>query len=124
MPRLVQTPDPDVGGAGDAPAISVDRVARSYGSLHVLEDISFTAHAGELVSLVGPNGAGKTTLIRCISDGLERSGGSVAISGVAIGRRSPEACVRLGLGRKFQPPNVFDTLSVAQPRRHGAAWST
>jgi branched-chain amino acid transport system permease protein len=117
VPHLVQTPDPDVGGAGDAPAISTDRVARSYGSLHVLEDISLTAHAGELVSLVGPNGAGKTTLIRCISDGFERSGGSVAIGGVAIGRRSPEACVRLGLGRKFQTPNVFDTLSVAQSLR-------
>jgi branched-chain amino acid transport system permease protein len=36
---------------------------------------------------------------------------------VAIGRRSPEACVRLGLGRKFQTPNVFDTLSVAQSLR-------
>jgi branched-chain amino acid transport system permease protein len=36
---------------------------------------------------------------------------------VEIGRRSPEACVRLGLGRKFQTPNVFDTLSVAQSLR-------
>ena len=60
---------------GAVPAISVEGVDRNYGSLHVLEDVSFTAGAGELVSLVGPNGAGKTTLIRCISDGQERSGG-------------------------------------------------
>ncbi len=117
VPRLVQTPDPDVGGTGGTPAIEVTRVARRYGSLQVLEDISFGARAGELVSLVGPNGAGKTTLIRCISDGQERSSGDVAIGGVAIGRRSPEGCVRLGLGRKFQTPNVFDTLSVAQSLR-------
>ena len=117
VPRLVQTPDPDVGGPGGTPAIEVTRVARRYGSLQVLEDISFGARAGELVSLVGPNGAGKTTLIRCISDGQERSSGDVAIGGVAIGRRSPEGCVRLGLGRKFQTPNVFDTLSVAQSLR-------
>ena len=117
VPRLVQTPDPDVGGAGGTPAIEITSVARRYGSLQVLEDISFAAHAGELVSLVGPNGAGKTTLIRCISDGQERSGGGVSIGGVAIGRRSPEGCVRLGLGRKFQTPNVFDTLTVAQSLR-------
>ncbi len=117
VPRLVRTPDPDVGGAGDGPAVSVEGVSRFYGSLRVLEDIGFSARAGELVSLVGPNGAGKTTLIRCISDGLERSGGRVTVGGVEIGRRSPEACVRLGLGRKFQTPNVFDALSVAQSLR-------
>ncbi len=116
-PGIVQTPDPDVGSAGGGAAIAVEAVARRYGSLHVLEDISFSARAGELVSLVGPNGAGKTTLIRCISDGLERTAGRVRIGGVEIGRRSPEACVRLGLGRKFQTPNVFDTLSVAQSLR-------
>jgi branched-chain amino acid transport system permease protein len=116
VPGLLQTPDPDVGGAAAA-AIIVDGVARRYGSLHVLEDISFTARAGELVSLVGPNGAGKTTLIRCISDGQERSGGQVTIGGVSIARGSPESCVRLGLGRKFQTPNVFDTLTVAQSLR-------
>ncbi len=103
MPRLVQTPDPNVGGAGDAPAISAERVARSYGSLHVLEDISFTAHAGELVSLVGPNGAGKTTLIRCISDGLERSGGQCCDR-----RRGDRARLAGGLRATGPRPQVPD----------------
>ncbi len=98
-------------------AIEVAGVARRFGSLHVLEDITFTARHGELVSLVGPNGAGKTTLIRCIADGHERSAGRVAIEGTDIGRRGPERCVRLGLGRKFQAPNVFDTLTVAESLR-------
>ena len=90
-----------------AAAIVVSGVARHYGSLRVLEAIDFSARPGELVSIIGPNGAGKTTLIRCISDGLERSAGTVAIGGHAIGRLAPEGCVRLGLGRKFQTPNVF-----------------
>ena len=98
-------------------AIEAASVARRYGSLHVLEDITLTAHRGELVSLVGPNGAGKTTLIRCIADGHERSAGRVAIGGTDIGRRGPERCVRLGLGRKFQAPNVFDALTVAESLR-------
>ena len=76
--------------------------------------IDFTAHAGELLSLVGPNGAGKTTLMRCIADGLERSGGTVRVYGEDIGRRPPDACIALGIGRKFQTANVFDTLTVAE----------
>jgi len=67
-----------------------------------------------LLSLVGPNGAGKTTLIRCLSDGTERSGGSVRILGKPIGRLPPHRCVALGLGRKFQTANVFESLSVAE----------
>lgn len=98
-------------------AIAVTGLSRHYGSLRVLDDISFTAQAGELVSLVGPNGAGKTTLIRCISDGTERSGGDVAILGRSIGRLTPEYCARLGLGRKFQTPTVFEALTVAQSLR-------
>ncbi len=117
VPALVPLPDRDVGGDRAATAIAIEGLARRYGSLHVLEDIAFTARAGELVSLVGPNGAGKTTLIRCISDGVERSAGSVTIQGTPIGRMPPEACVRLGLGRKFQAPNVFDALTVAESLR-------
>jgi branched-chain amino acid transport system permease protein len=80
----------------------------------VLAGIDLSAHPGELLSLVGPNGAGKTTLMRCISDGLERSGGTVAVNGVDIGQGSPERCVALGIGRKFQTATVFESLTVAE----------
>ena len=87
---------------------------RNFGSLQVLKGIDFTAHAGEILSLVGPNGAGKTTLIRCLADGLERSGGTVRVYGEDLGRRPPDACTALGIGRKFQAANVFATLTVAE----------
>ncbi|MBV9782644.1 MAG: ATP-binding cassette domain-containing protein [Acidisphaera sp.] len=119
--RLAEAPTYDIEThmqMGHAPAaVEITGVARSYGSLHVLEDISFTGRRGELVSLVGPNGAGKTTLIRCISDGQERTRGRIAIQGREVGRMPPERCVRLGLGRKFQTPNVFDALTVAESLR-------
>lgn len=99
---------------GAGPALAVAGVAKRFGSLTVLEAINFEARAGELVSLVGPNGAGKTTLMRCIADGAERSSGTVVINGYDIGRRPPEGCVALGVGRKFQMANVFDTLTVAE----------
>jgi branched-chain amino acid transport system permease protein len=95
-------------------ALQLAGVRKHFGSLRVLDGISFSAETGELVSLVGPNGAGKTTLIRCIADGLERSAGTIKLNGRDIGRSPPEACVRLGVGRKFQTANVFDSLTVAE----------
>lgn len=106
----------EVAGAqseGGAPAMRVENLAKRFGSLSVLEDVTLTAHPGELVSLVGPNGAGKTTLIRCLCDGHERSAGEVAINGNLLDRQAPEACVAFGVGRKFQAANIFDSLSVS-----------
>lgn len=93
--------------------VEVAGLSKSFGSLSVLSDVSFSARRGELVSLVGPNGAGKTTLIRCLADGGERSDGSVKIMGQSINRLPPHRIVALGLGRKFQAASVFETLSVA-----------
>jgi branched-chain amino acid transport system permease protein len=93
--------------------VEVAGLSKSFGSLSVLSDVSFSARRGELVSLVGPNGAGKTTLIRCLADGGERSDGSVKIMGRSINRLPPHRIVALGLGRKFQAASVFETLTVA-----------
>jgi branched-chain amino acid transport system permease protein len=100
--------------AAAEPALVVSGVEKRFGSLEVLSGIDFEATYGEIVSLVGPNGAGKTTLMTCIADGSKRSGGTISIAGQDIGHRPPEACVRLGVGRKFQMANVFDTLTVGE----------
>lgn len=108
----------DGGGAGNAgPALSVRDVRKHFGSLKVLDGISFDAHAGELLSIIGPNGAGKSTLMRCIADGAERSGGTVEIGGKGIRTLAPYDCVALGIGRKFQTATVFESLSVAEALR-------
>jgi len=101
----------------EAVALAVDRVHRHFGSLQVLQGIDFQAARGEILSLVGPNGAGKTTLIRCLADGMERSGGAIRIGGRDIARRAPDRCVALGVGRKFQTANVFASLTVAESLR-------
>jgi branched-chain amino acid transport system permease protein len=93
-------------------ALKVAAVAKSFGSLSVLRNVSFDARHGELLSLVGPNGAGKTTLMRCVSDGAERTSGHIELNDHDIGRLPPFECVRLGIGRKFQTANVFDDLTV------------
>ena len=96
------------------PALVMDGVAKHYGHLKVLEGIDLKANAGELLGLIGPNGAGKTTLMRCMSDGAERSSGTVSLCGNDIRKLSPDQCAKFGLGRKFQNANIFETLTVAE----------
>jgi len=95
-------------------ALVVRGVEKRFGSLEVLSGIDFEAAYGEIVSLVGPNGAGKTTLMSCIADGSNRSGGTITVAGQDIGTSPPEECVRLGVGRKFQMANVFNSLTVGE----------
>lgn len=99
------------------PALAVHEVRKHFGTLNVLDGITFKAYAGELLSLIGPNGAGKSTLMRCIADGSERSGGTVELGGAEIRKLAPYDCVALGVGRKFQTATVFDSLSVGEALR-------
>jgi branched-chain amino acid transport system permease protein len=114
-PAMIERPVRAEHAAASAqPALQMSGVAKHFGSLKVLQGIDLHANAGELVGLIGPNGAGKTTLMRCMSDGAERSAGTVVLCGNDIRQLPPDRCVHFGLGRKFQNANIFDTLSVAE----------
>jgi branched-chain amino acid transport system permease protein len=115
VPALIEAETSRRAGAGTgAPALQVADLARSYGSLEVLKGVSFGALGGELLGIIGPNGAGKTTLMRCLSDGYERSGGTVAVFGNDIARTPPHGVVGFGIGRSFQTTSLFETLTVAE----------
>jgi branched-chain amino acid transport system permease protein len=60
-------------------------------------------------------------LVRCISDGYERSAGSISVDGEAVGHSPPDDIVALGVGRKFQGASVFDSLTVGECLRL-ASW--
>jgi len=63
--------------------LSAEGITHHYGATEVMEDISFTIGAGEIVAVIGPSGCGKSTLLRFLG-GLERpSGGGVMIEGAA-----------------------------------------
>jgi branched-chain amino acid transport system permease protein len=119
--QLVERPARKIETGGSEPAVVMENVEKHFGSLKVLEGIDLRAGAGELIGLIGPNGAGKTTLMRCMSDGAERSGGTVRLCGNDIRRLAPEHCVGFGLGRKFQNANVFETLTVGECLRVAGA---
>jgi ABC-2 type transport system ATP-binding protein len=85
--------------------LSVSALAKRYGGLEALRDVSFQAGAGELIAVVGPNGAGKTTLLSIIAGIQSPSAGSV--------RRGAEQAGR-GVGWAPQAPAVYAKLSVAE----------
>ena len=84
--------------------LRVEALAKRYGKLEALHDVSFELAAGELVAIVGPNGAGKTTLLSIIAGGQAPSEGSV----------SPSA---LRIGWAPQQPALYSKLSVEENLR-------
>jgi ABC-2 type transport system ATP-binding protein len=66
----------------NAPAIQVDRLAKSYGSKQVLQNCSLSIPSGQTFALLGCNGAGKTTMIRILLGLIPANSGSVRVGGV------------------------------------------
>jgi len=63
-------------------AVEADAVGKQYGSVVALHDLTFAAHAGEILGVLGPNGAGKTTAIRVLTTILAPTRGAFTVAGV------------------------------------------
>ncbi|HEX7385751.1 MAG TPA: ABC transporter ATP-binding protein [Castellaniella sp.] len=82
--------------------LEVDRVARHFGGLIALHDVSLTAEEGKITGLIGPNGSGKTTLVNIISGFLRPTSGRITFDGQSIEGSPPYKIARMGLCRTFQ----------------------
>ena len=101
--------------------LSVSALAKRYGELAALGDVSFEAGAGELIAVVGPNGAGKTTLLSIIVGVQEPSAGAVGYASVgsdgAVDRSgAPDERPGDGFGVGWVPqqPALYLKLSVLE----------
>jgi len=94
--------------------LAVRALHRHFAGLQALDGVDLSVRPGELLAIIGPNGAGKSTLFNVVTGLLAPSSGEVEFDGVAITGLPPHRIARLGIGRKFQVPNVFDGLSVRQ----------
>src|SRR3954471_21490966 len=78
------------------PAIEVEGLHRSFGTVHALNGVDLEVAAGEVHALLGPNGAGKTTLMRILSGLVDPSEGSAYVLDRRAGR-SPELRALIGM---------------------------
>jgi urea transport system ATP-binding protein len=78
----------------------------------ILNNLDFSVEENELRVLLGPNGAGKTTLIAMITGQFKPTSGKIHFDGQDITGKSPDLIFRAGVSRKFQVPNMYETLSV------------
>ncbi len=100
------------------PITVVSEVEFAYGALEVLRGVDFEIKAGELLCIVGPNGAGKSTLLNVLTDGKLPARGSISFflhDGEVVRKGQPiHRIARAGVARKFQIPDLFDSLTVAE----------
>ena len=78
----------------------------------ILDGLDFSVQENELRVILGPNGAGKTTLIDMISGRYKPTGGRIVFEGRDITGLPPHKIFKRGICRKFQVPNMYETLSV------------
>ena len=95
-----------------AAVLEVDGLAKSFGALAALTDVSFAVGPGEIFSVIGPNGAGKSTLFNVISGLHTPTRGRVRFLGEDVTGLAPEAINRRGIAKTFQITNLFPEISV------------
>jgi len=104
--------------------ITLDGVHAAYGSIRVIEDVSFHVDSGETVVLLGTNGNGKSTLMKCIMGIVPPSAGKIVaeIDGVKhdLVGRTTEEIVDLGIALVPEGRRLFPRLTVEENLLLGA----
>jgi urea transport system ATP-binding protein len=93
--------------------LHLDGVTVSFDGFKALDRLSLTLEPGEMRAVIGPNGAGKTTMMDVVTGKTKPQSGRVVFGGgIDLTKLDEPAIARLGIGRKFQRPTVFEPLSV------------
>ncbi|HQU68692.1 MAG TPA: ABC transporter ATP-binding protein [Albidovulum sp.] len=90
-------------------ALSLEKINKSFGDVHVLKDINLTVEPGEFVVFVGPSGCGKSTLLRTIAGLEDASSGTIRIGGKEVTQTPP---AKRGIAMVFQSYALYPHLDV------------
>jgi len=94
------------------PLLETRDLVKRYGGRAVVDQLSFTVGAGEIVGLLGRNGAGKTTTFRITVGMIDANEGSVFFDGEDVTPLAMYKRAQRGMGYLSQEPSVFQRLSV------------
>jgi branched-chain amino acid transport system ATP-binding protein len=102
------------------PLLEIERVTIRFGGIVALDGVTFSVANGRIVGLIGPNGAGKTTLFNCLSRLYRPAQGEIRLNGRSLQGCAPSDIAALGIGRTFQSPTLFASMSVLDNVKVGA----
>jgi len=94
--------------------LATDKLVKAYRRRRVVNSVSITVAAGEIVGLLGPNGAGKTTTFNLVVGVVKPDEGRVSFQSRDITRLPMHKRARLGIGYLTQEPSVFRKLTVEE----------
>jgi len=105
--------------------LSIEDLSVSFDGFKVIDNLVFYVEKDELRCVIGPNGAGKTTLLDMICGKTKPSNGRIRFKDYAVEQMIEYQITRVGVGRKFQNPSVyedltvFENLEISYPRKRG-----
>jgi branched-chain amino acid transport system ATP-binding protein len=105
---------------GNQQLLEIARVSMRFGGIVALDDVNFAVSKGRIVGLIGPNGAGKTTLFNCLSRLYQPERGDIRLNGKSLLDSTPSDIAALGIGRTFQSPALFASMTVLDNVKVGA----
>lgn len=94
------------------PAIKVEDLSFSYGSIEAVKDVNFEVQPGEVLGFLGPNGAGKSTTIKMLTGQLPPKSGRAEILGREIGHDDPQIQAQIGVC--FEEKNLYLNMSALE----------
>jgi urea transport system ATP-binding protein len=91
----------------------LDGITVTFDGFRALNNLSLVVDRGELRAIIGPNGAGKTTMMDVVTGKTRPDAGTALFrESIDLTRHDEAAIARLGIGRKFQKPTVFESHTV------------
>ena len=94
--------------------IEIKNLAKSFGGVKAVRDMSLTGESDQIVSIIGPNGAGKTTIFNLISGIYKPDFGDIIFEGIQIKGKSQHEIAQCGISRTFQNIRLFKGLTVLE----------
>jgi len=92
--------------------LKLQNLTRSFGSLTAVDGVELEVAQGEAVGIIGPNGAGKSTLFNLVTGLQQPDTGVIHFDGRDITHAPPRSRCIAGIGRSFQIPQPFESLTV------------
>jgi branched-chain amino acid transport system ATP-binding protein len=92
--------------------LRVEGVAKQFGGVTAVDEVSLEVRQGEILSVIGPNGAGKTSLLNMVSGFYRPDRGRIEFEGEDITRLSPSRIAERGIARTFQNIALFSGMTV------------